>query len=83
MLGRKWQELPQLIRFLITNFMDGAAMGGLFGLVLIRLDTGGLGSLLERYDSAAPTALYLLQGGLTFGTLGMAVAVMSLGPDNA
>lgn len=82
MLGRKWRQLPRLIRFMIDNFLDGAVMGCIFGLVLIRLDTGGLGTLLEGYKTAGPTALFLGQGALTFGTLGMAVAVMNLGADD-
>jgi hypothetical protein len=67
---------------MIDSFMDGAVMGCIFGLVLIRLDTAGLGRLLEGYESAGPTALFLAQGALTFGTLGMAVAVMTLGDDS-
>jgi len=82
MLGRCWSQLPRLIRFMIDSFMDGAVMGCIFGLVLIRLDTAGLGRLLEGYESAGPTALFLAQGALTFGTLGMAVAVMTLGDDS-
>lgn len=81
MLGRCWSQLPRLIRFMIDSFMDGAVMGCIFGLVLIRLDTAGLGRLLEGYESAGPTALFLAQGALTFGTLAMAVAVMTLGDD--
>lgn len=82
MLGRCWSQLPRLIRFMIDSFMDGAVMGCIFGLVLIRLDTAGLGRLLEGYESAGPTALFLAQGALTFGTLGMAVAIMTLGDES-
>lgn len=82
MLGRCWSQLPRLIRFMIDSFMDGAVMGCIFGLVLIRLDTAGLGRLLEGYESAGPTALFLAQGALTFGTLGMAVAIMTLDDDS-
>jgi hypothetical protein len=81
MLGRDRWQLPRLIRFMIDSFMDGAVMGCIFGLILIRLDTAGLGSLLEGFKTAGPTALFLAQGALTFGTLGMAVAIMTLGDD--
>jgi hypothetical protein len=62
---------------MIEHFATGAAMGAGFGLVLIRTDTAGLRGLLEA-GSATPTALFLAQGALTFGALGMAVAVMNL-----
>ncbi|MDF1710462.1 MAG: hypothetical protein P1U72_20435 [Paracoccaceae bacterium] len=81
MLGRNWRDLPRLIRFMMTQFMDGATLGCAFGLVLIRTDSIGLGQVLESYGSAGPTALFLGQGALTFGTLYMAFAVMTLGDE--
>lgn len=82
MLGRHWWQLPRLLRFMIDTFMDGAVMGCVFGLVMIRLDTAGLGTLLEGHGTAGPTALFLGQGALMFGTLGMAVAVITLGAED-
>lgn len=82
MLGRKWQAVPLLIRFMITNVMDGAVIGCVFGLILIRLDINGLGRLLEGYETAGPTALFLGQGALIFGALGFAVAVLNHGAED-
>jgi ABC-type cobalamin transport system permease subunit len=66
---------------MIEHFASGAVMGAAFGLVLIRTDTAGLRGLLEGAGTTMPTALFLAQGALTFGTLGMAVAVMTLADD--
>lgn len=79
MLQAQWRALPQLIRFMATQFADGVALGWACGLALIRLDVGSIGSLLERSGSAAMTALFFVQGGLLFGTLAMSVALMNLG----
>jgi len=78
MFSRKWQAMPRLIRFMIQHFADGAVMGCLFGLLLIRLDTAGLGTLLETAQSVGPTALFLAQAALSFGTLSIAVGIVSL-----
>lgn len=78
MRRQRSHTLPRLVRFMIAHFATGAAMGAAFGLVLIRTDTAALRGLLESAGSAMPTALFLAQGALTFGTLGMAVAVMNL-----
>lgn len=82
MFIQKWQAIPQLIRFMIGHFADGAVMGCLFALLLIRLDTAGLGTLLESSESAGPTALFLTQAALSFGTLSVAVGIVSLGDDS-
>ncbi|MGX0878227.1 hypothetical protein ACSSV4_002924 [Roseovarius sp. MBR-154] len=81
MLQRKWQEMPRIVRFMIDQFMNGAVMGCAFGLVLVQTDTAGLARLLEGLPGAGPTALFLAQGALIFGALGMAVGVMSLGTE--
>lgn len=52
MLQAQWRALPQLIRFMATQFADGVALGWACGLALIRLDVGSIGSLLERSGSA-------------------------------
>lgn len=82
MLGQKLKELPNVVRFLIDHFTNGAVLGCLFGLILIRTDTAGLGGLLEGSQSVGATALFLAQGALIFGAFGMAVGMMSLGTDS-
>lgn len=81
MFAQKWQAMPRLIRFMIQHFVDGAVMGCLFGLLLIRLDVAGLGRLLETSQTVGPTALFLGQAALSFGTLSIAVGIVSLGDD--
>jgi hypothetical protein len=71
--------MPRLIRFLLVNFADGAAMGLAFGQVLLWTDTAGLASLMAASEVGAGVALlFFLQGALLFGTLGAAVSVMTL-----
>ncbi len=82
MFAQKWQAMPRLIRFMIEHFADGAVMGCLFGLLVIRLDTAGLGTLLEATQTAGPTALFLAQAALSFGTLSIAVGVVSLSEES-
>jgi hypothetical protein len=79
MLRQRWLALPKLIRFMLRHFANGVVLGWFVGLVLIQLDVGRLGTLLASYDSAALTALFFFKGGLYFGALAMAVAVMNIG----
>jgi len=82
MVGRKWEALPRVMRFLITYFMRGAVAGCAFGLVLIRTDTGRIGTMLQAHDSSWPTLLFFLQGAVLFGTLASIVAVANLDDDS-
>lgn len=81
MVGRTWATLPRVVRFLITYFVQGAVAGCALGLVLIRTDTAGIGTLLESYDSGWPTLLFFVQGAALFGTLASIVAVANLDDD--
>ena len=81
MVGRTWQTLPRVVRFLITYFAQGAVAGCALGLVLIRTDPGRIGSLLASYDSGWPTLLFFMQGAVLFGTLASIVAVANLDDD--
>ncbi|MDO9637021.1 MAG: hypothetical protein Q7J44_00600 [Pseudotabrizicola sp.] len=81
MLRKTWGTLPVLVRFMLSQFANGVAMGWSFGLMVIWLDLGGFGTLLARVDSAALTALFFANGGLLFGTTAASVAIMSLGDD--
>ncbi|MBQ2260015.1 MAG: hypothetical protein II336_01450 [Loktanella sp.] len=75
------QHLPRCAGFMISQFINGAICGAIFGKLLIRLDTAGLGSLLEGAATGAPTAIFLGQGMLLFGTLFVSVAIINLGDD--
>jgi hypothetical protein len=79
MVRDQWMGLPRLIRLMIVRFGDGAAMGAVVGLGVIRFDLSGIGTLLQGADSAMLTGLFLFQGALLFGTLQMSVAIMTLG----
>lgn len=82
MVGRTWMTLPRVVRFLITHFAQGAALGSVLGLILIRTDTADIGTLLARFDSGWPTLLFIVQGAVLFGTLASIVAVANLDDDS-
>jgi hypothetical protein len=82
MFGWIRRRQPRLVHTMIGHFLDGAAMGCMFGLVLYHTNTAGLGGLLESPQNAGAAALFLAQGALIFGTLGVAVGAMSLGREN-
>ncbi len=83
-MPRQLTNLPPLIRFLLTQFLNGAVLGLTFGLALIWLDIAGVGRLLNAVDpSALVTLLYFIQSALLFGTLHASVAVLYLdSPDD-
>jgi hypothetical protein len=74
-------SLPRVVRFLITHFVHGAVLGCVLGLILIRTDTGGIGTLLESFETGWPTLLFFVQGAVQFGTLSSIVAVANLDDD--
>jgi hypothetical protein len=49
--------------------------------LLIWLDVGGLGTLLQKDACGLATALLFFQTSFTFGAVSMGVAVMNLGED--
>ncbi|MFN4099187.1 MAG: hypothetical protein ACK4GT_05375 [Pararhodobacter sp.] len=81
MLRMQWRALPELIRFMIGHFVNGVVLGWAFGLTLIWMDIGGIGTLLGQSNSALLTAFFFVQGGLLFGSLATSVAVMNLRDD--
>ena len=83
MLRQQWLALPKLIRFMLRHFANGIVLGWTFGLLVIRFDVFGIGSLLASFDDAWLTALFFGQGGLLFGALAMSVAVMNLSDDDS
>lgn len=81
MLEQQWFALPRLIRFMLSHFADGVALGWSCGLMVLWFDIGTVGSLLAAFDSAVPTVFFFAQAGLLFGTLAASVAVMNLHDD--
>lgn len=81
MIRRRWMALPKLIRFMLTHIANGMAIGCILLLVIIRLDLGGLGTLLAKDSSGLATVVLFFQTALTFGAVSMGVAVMNLGED--
>lgn len=81
MLAKQWFALPRLIRFMLSQFANGVALGWSCGLMVLWFDFGGVGSLLAGMDSAVLTALFFANSGLLFGTLAMSVAAMNLRED--
>ncbi len=81
MIRRRWLMLPKLIRFMLVHTANGMVIGCMFLFLLIWLDVGGLGTLLQKDASGLATALLFFQTSFTFGAVSMGVAVMNLGED--
>lgn len=78
MIRRLWHGLPPLVRFMIVHAATGAAVGWGLLLVLIRLDAIGLGALLANSpDGGLATALLAALFAITFGAVGIGLAVMT------
>ena len=71
-----------MVGFLIKHLLAGAAGGGLLGGLILWYDVAGLASLIFAMPVNV-VALFMLFFGLfiTFGSVGMAVAVMGLGEE--
>lgn len=78
LIRRRWMALPRLIRFLLTHFADGAAVGALLCLAVLRMDVAGIGSLLDGEDSTLLTLLLFGQFCIFFGTVAAGIAVLCL-----
>jgi hypothetical protein len=81
MIRRIWMAMPKLVRFMLTHIANGMVLGCLFVFVLIWLDLGGIGRLLEGDRSGLATFLLFFQTSFTFGAVSMGVAVMALGEE--
>lgn len=78
-IRQRWLSLPLLVRFMLTHAATGVAIGWALLLVAIRVDLGGLGSLLSSSpDGPLATILLLAVFAITFGAAAIGVAVMSL-----
>jgi hypothetical protein len=75
--------MPRLIRMMLAGFGDGAMAGLCTGEAILLTDAGRLHSLLAASpDGGSWTAVYFAMAALVFGTLGMSVAVLTLGHDD-
>lgn len=74
----------RLLRFVALAAGDGIAAGWSILLLLIWLDIGPIGALLDRSPESAPIALFILliSFGTSFGFLGIAWGVMVRLPDD-
>lgn len=72
----------QLLRFLLRHMLIGIGFGWTMVAVLLFVDYGGLWSLISN-SSIGPVALALMLGGfaITFGSVGMGLAIFSLDYD--
>ena len=77
MIGRTWNSLPRLVRFVLRNIAIGVSVGWLLLAAILYLDLGGLWSLIS-HSSYWFAALFLLVGGfaVTFGPAAVASAVL-------
>lgn len=73
-----WDALPKLIRFLLTHFANGVAIGWVTALIVIRIDLGNLGTLLASAKSGWVAPLFFIQVALIFGTVGASAAIMTM-----
>lgn len=68
--------------FLLTHLLYGTIGGFVFGLLLLWTDVGGLRTLIAESEDAVLYVILLFFGlFITFGSVGMAVGIMSLGED--
>ncbi len=71
--------MPFLVKFMFRHALIGGAMAIVFVAVLLALDVGGLATLIKtsRFGLMA-VALLTFFTGLTFGSLQMGIAIMSM-----
>lgn len=74
--------MPILVKFMLRHALVGYALAIVFVATLLALDIGGLAGLM-RDSSSGILALGLLTffTGLTFASLQMGIAIMSLRPE--
>jgi hypothetical protein len=78
-----WRRLPIAVRFLISHAAFGFAAAGIFVGGLLVTDPGGVGTLLlTGADHWWPAAMLWGLVGLTFGSVQIGVAVMTMGKDD-
>jgi hypothetical protein len=71
--------MPKLIRFLLSHFADGAILGLLLSEAILVTDFARLASLVATSgQGGALTILFFAQSAMVFGTLNLAVGVLTL-----
>lgn len=72
-----------VLGFLLQHLLYGTIGGFLFGVLLLWQDVGGLHTLTMNSDNTVLYVVMLFFGlFITFGSVGMAIGVMSLGEDS-
>ncbi|RZA28009.1 MAG: hypothetical protein EOP02_08680 [Proteobacteria bacterium] len=78
-LERGAHAMPPLIRFLLTHVANGIVLGLSLGEVMLFADVAQIGRLIAASDQPITlTALFFLTAAVLFGTLNMAVALVTL-----
>jgi hypothetical protein len=71
--------MPHLIRFLLSHFADGAVLGLLLCEAILVTDFAHLASLVATSgQGGALKILFFTQSAMVFGTLNLAVGVLTL-----
>ena len=74
-----WPDLPVQVRFIIVNYLIGAAAGLVLGATLLLSNTLGLRDLVtDAADPWTPTLLLLAGPALTFAAVQAAASIMLL-----
>ena len=82
-IAARWAEVPRLLRFLGFHCAVGVVAGLAFAITLLATNAVGLRDVLLENDHQAVAVLMLLvMCALTFGSLSMGAAVMSLPRDD-
>lgn len=75
--------MPLLVRFMLRHALVGFAMAIAFVALILVLDLGGLATLVSTSDlGILAVALLTFFTGLTFASLQMGIAVMSMKPQS-
>ncbi|MEM0898658.1 MAG: hypothetical protein AAGI92_01750 [Pseudomonadota bacterium] len=78
----KWQQLPKLIRFVVSNAVIGLALGWFIVFCTIYFDFGRMGTLFANSDhQSAVIALLMISFGSTFSAAYVATAVILIPRD--
>lgn len=74
--------MPEPVRFMLKHALFGYAAALVFVTLFLALDLGGLASLMRSSEfGLLAMALLFFFTGLTFASLQMGIAVMSLRPE--
>lgn len=77
-------RLPKLVRFLLLHCGIGLAVGVIFASAIIQLNTAGIKDMLmASSEPFVPMFLLYASTALSFASLNMGVAVMTLPRDKA